>query len=442
MLALACAWVVVSMLLAFLALQFLFASNVERTVRTELSAGLMRLIAVIDPESPVPEISEPLPDAAYATPFSGRYWQIEALDTGEIARSRSLWDEVLATRAPAPQGGALFYALEGPEGQALAVLSREVEIAGDPPQRYRVTLARDRGTIDEAIARFNFESAVMLALLGVSIIGAAWLLVKLGLRPIRQLRSGVEAVRSGETERLEGSYPRELEPLVGEVNDLLAAREKSTEHARSRARDLAHGLKTPLAVLRSTAEGLREKGDTASAEALDDLSREMAEKIDYQLRLAALRIRSGAQVATSSLNASLIRTMTVLQKTHHGEVLHWAAELGADAVVDMQRQDLLELAGVVLENAAKWAESQVRITTGQDGLFAQVTIEDDGPGISETRIEEIGQPGRRLDESRSGTGFGLSIAKEIVRLNDGDIVFGRSALGGLSVALRLRLSNA
>lgn len=442
MLALACAWVAVSMVLAFLALQFLFASNVERTVRAELSAGLTRLIAVIDPQSPVPEISQPLPDAAYATPFSGRYWQLEALDTGEIARSRSLWDEVLETRAPPPQGGELFYALEGPEGQALAVLSREIEITGEVPKRYRVTLARDRGTIDAAIARFNFEMAITLVLLGATIIAAAWLLVRLGLSPIAHLRRGIEAVRGGRTERLDGTYPREFEPLVGEVNDLLAAREKSTEHARSRARDLAHGLKTPLAVLQSTAESLREKGDTASADVLDELSREMAERIDYQLRLAALRIRSGAQVATSSLNASLIRTMGVLQKTHHGEALNWAAELGDDAVVDMQRQDLLELAGVVLENAAKWAKTQVRITTKQNGAFAEVTIEDDGPGISEARMEEIGQPGRRLDESQSGTGFGLSIAKEIVRLNDGDIAFGRSAFGGLMVTLRLRLSNA
>jgi signal transduction histidine kinase len=441
MVALAAVWVALTMIFAAMVLQYLFAANVEQTLRADMAAGLNRLIAVIEPEAETPTISEQLPDPLYSTPFSGRYWQIEAEDNGEMTRSRSLWDFVLETRAAPAAAGESFYQTPGPDGQTLAALTRRVQVEGATVTRpYLVTIAENRLILDQAIERFSRELAITLAGMAVIIIFAAWVQVKLGLLPLKGVRRAIEAIRRGHSDRLDGDYPQELTPLVEEVNDLLLAREKSTEYARSRASDLAHGLKTPLAALHGSADRLRAKGETSEAELLESLSVEMSERIEYQLRLAALRVRSGAHVANASLNSALIRTLTVLKKTGRGENLNWMAEFGADAVIDMDRQDLLELVGIILENASKWARSRVTIKTSQDEAGALVVVADDGPGIPEAKLSELGARGKRLDETRPGTGFGLAIAIEIVRLNEGEIGFGRSEVGGLEVTLRLPLA--
>ena len=439
---LALAWVALAIILAGLSLLILFKGNVERTMRDDLSSGLMRLVAVIQPEIDEPTISEPLPDPRYSTPLSGSYWQIEALESGLTARSRSLWDFVLDVPRPPSSGQELFTTLPGPEGQQLAVLSRQIKFdTANGSRSYQVSLAEDRAVLDQSIAQFRVDASTALLLLGLFLMIAAWAQVKIGLSPIHTLREAIEAIRRGQKDRLEGPYPSELTPLVNEVNELLSGREKSMEYARSRAADLAHGLKTPLSVLRSTADRLEEKGDAESAALMMDLATEMSERIDYQLRLASLRIRAGAYLANASLNAALIRTIGVLKKTHRGENLGWFIELGADVVVDMERQDLLELMGVVLENATKWADSRITITTRQVDGMAEVEIGDDGPGLTAAQIEQIGVRGRRIDESRGGSGFGLAIALEIVRLNEGQASFGRSSLGGLNVTLKLPLNQ-
>ena len=160
------------------------------------------------------------------------------------------------------------------------------------------------------------------------------------------------------------------------------------------------------------------------------------------MRLASLRLRAGTHVANASLHAAVIRTLDVLRKTQRGEELAWMIELGADNVIDIDRQDLLELVGVVLENASKWAQTSVTIATRKAGDMAEVVVGDDGPGLSAEQIAAIGPRGRRMDESRPGTGFGLAIALEILKLNGGEAVFGRSDRGGLQVVLRLRTAGA
>ena len=441
MMGLALIWVVLSLFGAALALQYLFTLNIERTAHTGMAAALNLLVAEIEPDQATPTIATPLPDPLYSTPFSGRYWQIEALDTGEITRSRSLWDFVL----PTPQlatGGEMMHHVEGPEAQPLILLTRRLELETARGERpFLVTIGEDRSALDAAKAEFSWDAAKVLAMLGAVIVLAAWIHIKLGLAPIRSVRQGVEAIRRGDVDRLKGPYPSELEPLVDEVNELLATRDAATEKARSRASDLAHGLKTPLAALYGVAERLRNKGNPDEADMIESLSAEMSERMDYQLRLASLRIRTTAHAASSSLNTAVIRTMTVLKKTGHGEHLHWVAQLGDDCNVDMHRQDLLELVGITLENAAKWAASRISVHSRRDGAFAVLEIGDDGPGIPPEQIAQLGIRGRRLDESRPGTGLGIAIASEIVELNGGSMQFGRADAGGLCVTLRLPLAQ-
>ena len=438
MMGLAVIWVVASLIVAGLALQYLFSINIERTTRQDMEAALSRLAAVIVPTTATPSLSAPLPDPRYAIPFGGRYWQIQALDNGEIARSRSLWDFVIE----APVGDNVVHHDIGPDDRHLIMLTRRLEVESEGASRaYLVTVGEDHGPLHDATQRFARDISQVLLLLGALIILAAWLQIKLGLAPIRRVRVAIEAVRRGDVNRLEGRFPSELNPLVQEVNGLLEARETMMERARARAADLAHGLKTPLAAVHGIADRIREKGGQAEADLLQDLTFEMSERIDYQLRLAALRVRTSSHAARSSLNTAVIRTLTVLKKTGRGESLHWMAELADDCWVDIHRQDLMELVGVTLENAAKWASSHVTVRTSRSDGQAVLEICDDGPGIAEEHLLSLGVRGRRLDESLPGSGLGLAIAAEILDINQGSMSFSRAQIGGLIVTLRLPLAD-
>ncbi|QMV01929.1 sensor histidine kinase [Devosia sp. D6-9] len=426
--------VVGALVLSGFALHGLFVSNLETNARADLDAALSRLVALIDPKQAEPRVIGPLPDPRYETPLGGRYWQIEAVDGSGVARSRSLWDQQ-------------FHTTEGADGQSLQPLSdgheaivftRTVEIGA---HRFRVTVGEDYEDIRLAGVRYGWDIAKLFALLAMVIIGAAWVQLRLGLMPLDRLRRSVDDVRKGKITRLTGNFPSEVQPLVDQVNGLLSEREALVDRGRQRASDLAHGLKTPLAALHGIAMRLRDKGDELQAEAIEELADEMSARVDYQMRLASLRTRSGDRRESTSLNSAVIRTVTVLRKTHQGEFLHWMAELGDDLQVDIHRQDLMELVGITLENASKWAHSKVIVRSRQDGEMAVLEISDDGPGIPPKLLGELGSRGARLDESLPGTGLGLAIATEILVLNGGSIAYSIAEAGGLAVEIRLPLAE-
>jgi signal transduction histidine kinase len=432
------AWVALAMIATGVALAILFTIHVEEDLQTELEAGLQRIAALIEPDQPDRDLQDPLVDPRYETPFSGAYWQVKDLTNGHIQQSRSLWD--FALNLPDDPPHQLFTVL-GPEDQSLAVVSRRIAFESAAGSRsYRITVAWDRAFTDELIASFRRELAIALLAVGALILFGGWVLVELGLRPVNRLRAEVQKVRQGVTGRIEHSFPLELGPLLGQLNDLLSDRERSIEQARSRAADLAHALKTPLSVVTATAHRLRNGGNSADANALEDVAEEMSVRTDYQLRLARLRLRGGGQVLSASLNAAVLRTLGVLRKTEAGERIFWRIDLGAESVVDIDRYDLLELVGNLLENATKWAQSRIDVSSTQIAENAELCIADDGPGMSDAQIAALGQRGVRLDENRSGSGFGLAIAMEIAELNRGAIELGRSDLGGLLVKVRLPLS--
>jgi signal transduction histidine kinase len=167
----------------------------------------------------------------------------------------------------------------------------------------------------------------------------------------------------------------------------------------------------------------------------------MVDRVDYQLRLSRLRLRTATHAYSASVNDSLERTIAVLQRTKAGEELVWDKAIQPGLQVDLDPRDLLELVGVVIENAVKWGKGAVGVSARRDGANAEILVEDDGPGLSPEQAETLGKRGTRLDESKAGSGLGLAIATEIVALNKGTIVFGRSGKGGLSVRLMLPLAG-
>ncbi len=432
-----------ALVLAGIALGYLFVESVERGARSDLSATMARLVALVDLDvtGAVPRLSGRLPDPRYDTPHSGLYWQVRDMDSQRTIRSRSLWDRILDTDPKLE--GQRFSTMTGPAGQSLIALSLNASFkTNQQDKRYQIIVAQDRSILDDSIKDFAWSMVIALLVLGGALVVIAVLQVHFGLLPFKKLRQDVESIRKGTASSVERSYPAEVVPLVVEVNELLALQQKSIEFARSRAADLAHGLKTPLSVIGTIAHELEVRGDHHHAAAIANLADEMHERIDYQLRLSRLRHRARLHMLRAPLNPVVTRAMLVLQKTKEGERLEWLAALNDELDVDIDANDLIELVGIVLENAAKWAKSTVSVQIRKDGDVAELRISDDGPGIDQSNLKLVGVRGRRFDESAPGSGLGLAIAREIVALNNGSMSFQNTSSGGALVILRLPLALA
>jgi signal transduction histidine kinase len=423
----------------FILTSFSNSINVER--RDDLQASLDRLTAAIDPGAVELAGPEPLTDPRYDTPLSGLYWQIDDLDTKAVVRSRSLWDQQLLPSGMDGGPDGKLSEQPGPNNKRLIVLSRALAVeSGTGVRHFKVAVAEARDQDDDPIQRFGLELALALIVLGIVLMLAAGVQVQFGLRPLQTLRQQIASIRQGNASRLPEASAVELEPVVEQINDLLEAQELTIEFARERAADLAHGLKTPLAVISASAERFRAGGDQANADLLEMLAEQMNSRIEYQLRIARLRFRTRARGASSSLNETVLRSVAVLRRSHSGERLNWLVNLEENLTVDIDEHDLMELAGVVLENASKWASTQVRLNGGVRDADVELRIEDDGAGVSDDQIARLGVRGVRLDEAVPGEGLGLAIASEIIRLNHGTFAAERSRLGGLCVRICLPLA--
>ncbi len=433
-------WIFFALILAGSAISYLFIENVEKGVRSDLTATLSRLVSIIDldAQQDLPRLTRQLPDPRYETPFSGVYWQITDIGNHKALRSRSLWDKNLQTEVGTE--GEHFASVDGPAGQSLLTLSLTTRFkARDIERHYQIVVAQDRSILDETIHKFAWEMTAALTVLGAALVLAAVLQVHFGLLPFRQLKSEVEIIRKGAATSLESQYPTEVYPLVAEVNELLKLQETSIEFARTRASDLAHGLKTPLSVLVTIADDLRCRGETSAASVLFDLSDEMNSRVDYQLKLSKLRQRARLHTLRAPLGSIVNRAVAVMKKTKDGEQLNWQVEAVQKIDVDIDENDLVELVGIVLENAAKWATSKVRVSASRREDVAELCVFDDGPGISKSQLQFIGMRGQRFDESVNGFGLGLAIAKEIITLNKGSITFGGGPEMGTVVMITLPL---
>lgn len=435
----ALAAIVVALVMAGLAIVSSFSASIEAERRDDLSATIDRLTAAIDPSAPVLAVAPVLTDARYDTPLSGVYWEITDLDSGAVMRSRSLWDQDLNLRPHAAVAGAgVISEGTGPNGERLVMLTRDVTAeAGSTSRHFGITVAEARTRDDDPVARFNSNLIIALGVLGAVLLIAAVLQVHFGLRPLTGLDEAIRAVREGRQPRLPQTRTSELMPITEQVNELLDTQEETITFARHRAADLAHGLKTPLAILSATAARLRAANDAANADVLDMLTEQMNGRIDYQLRVARLRPRTHAMGASASLNDVLLRSVAVLRKSVRGELLNWAVDLAGEFRVDLDPHDLLELVGIVLENAAQWARREVHIRCVRRQEMAELSIADDGPGMTLEQIAGLGGRTGRLDEATPVRGIGLAIALEIVKLNRGRISFGAAPQGGLLVTIRL-----
>jgi signal transduction histidine kinase len=413
------------------ALSRLFADTVERNFDGRLRVLLEGVVAGSDLAADGaltlrPQLSEP----RFEQPLSGWYWQIDDAD-GPLRRSASLWDEALAL-PPVPAGAGVNWTVTGPQGEQLRLLSRAIGLPGRE-QPFIYTVAGDRREIDAETEGFNRLLALGLATMLLGVVAAVLIQVRFGLEPLRRIRRGLAEIRIGRAKRLAGDYPEELLPLANELNALLDHNEAVVERARTHVGNLAHGLKTPIAVL--TNEASRSHGNLAALTLRQTAL--MRQQVDHHLsRARAMATASviGSRCEVAPVLADLQRT---LARIYASRQLALQVVCPPEIAFRGARQDLEEMLGNLLDNACKWARTRVVATAEAADERLMVAVEDDGPGLPPERRNEVLQRGRRLDEQVPGSGLGLSIVVDIAELYGGRLVLEEAAGGGLRALLAL-----
>ncbi len=395
-------------------------------------------------------------DPRYLQPLSGRYYQIArigadgALDVAVISPSlfdvaieldRELRAELTAPDAPL---NARYLTIQGPDNAPLRVMARVVEVPRMPGRYLFLVGIEPRATLAPAADLVGIAFAVFIAFCVLMVVAATVLQVRIGLEPLRQLRRDIADVRRGQAERLSGDYAAELQPLTQELNALVDHSREVVERARRHVGNLAHALKTPIAVLKNaTADG--KTGDGVLKQSIE----EMEGFVERQLRRARVAARAeahaGAQAPTIAYRTPVRQNIGDLvfmmeQKYDHQKAVDISIEAEADVTFRGEREDLLEMAANLIDNACKYGRSRVIVhiePPGQGGALFEIVVDDDGPGLSEADIARAMARGARLDEAAPGQGLGLSILKETVDLYAGELIFERSNLGGLKARLRL-----
>jgi signal transduction histidine kinase len=429
---------VLALAVAGLGLLLLFERHVERRVALELESHLRQLVSGLSRGIDGALELAPAPaEPRFMEPLSGLYWQIAEEPDGTVLRSRSLWDERLALpQDRLAEADVHRHVIAGPGGSRLVVVERSIALPANlGGGGVRVAVAIDRSEIHAAGRAFAADLAPSLALLALFLIGAAGAQVAIGLRPLDAVRRRLHDVSSGRQSRLGESFPDEVLPLAAEVDRLLDAQDAAIHRARARAADLAHGLKTSLAVLASDAAELRSRGEIAVADEIAALADGMTRHVERELA----RARAGARVRGGTLQ--LVRPVAekivgVLRRTPRGERIDWRILIPEDLAAPVDPQDLAELLGNLAENAAKWAASQVRIEGEQTGGEVTLRVEDDGPGLRDEQIAVALTRGDRLDQTKPGSGLGLAIVSDLADAYGAALLLKRSPLGGLGAEIR------
>jgi signal transduction histidine kinase len=417
---------------AGLSFYFVFQRYVERVAVSELDDHYIQLISKINvDENDKLRVAGKLSDPRFAKPYGGLYWQINELDRPPI-RSLSLFDEVLSlVKNGQNVEGNLIHLIKGPNESKLFAIEKKLTlpIDGKLDRNLRILVAVDRSSIDDTVGRFGIEMLRGLVLLYALILATIALVILLGLRPLESLRREVGKIRSSGNQKLVGQFPTEVQGLVTELNSLLLDKQDQLERTRLRASNLAHGLKTPLTVMSAVGDSLRHSGLTKESHDIHESTSQMYGLVEREL--ARARMATGHTNQQSQILPVVTRIVKALQRTNANPDLIWNVSVPEAAAIQIEGGDLLELFGIVLDNAGKWAKTTVDIRWAGNILM----IDDDGPGVPNDKLIEIQQRGVRLDETVPGSGLGLGIARDIVDVYGYQLDFARSNLGGLSVRI-------
>lgn len=404
-----------------------FHASLARQFDARLEAQLELLSASIAASAADPAARMTDPDFQRA--YSGAYWQAERAD-GLFHRSRSLWDSILTV---SPDGAEMERRdATGPDGEGIRLLT--IRQRSPDQAEWTLAVAADKASLDQEFAQFQRTLWISAAILGAALLAAAILLLRAALLPLKELRRAVLARHSEHRGELTGRFPEELAPLVEDLNSLLRRNERLREKGRLQAANLAHALKTPAAILRNEIQKLRRDGNlnvVLAEQAVENLSA----TADRHLSLTA----AAPEDMAFSERTDVVPVAREVVRAIGRLFPDIAFELsGKDQLLlEMSRTDQFELLGNLVENAAKWARGRVRLRfAGESGAVSLIVV-DDGCGVPEESRARILVQGVRLDESRKGSGLGLTIVSDIVERYRGELDLSRSELGGLRVEVKL-----
>ena len=427
-LALAAAWLVMTVL---------FGRHIERRVQTDLVRDGMQLAANLSiGRDGLPLLNREPGDVRFGEPASGLYWQLTT-PAGSL-RSRSLWDQALPASKVVRAREWSTRSAGGPFEEQLLLVERVIRPDRDGPE-VLIQLAIENKSLHEARREFGAELALFLLLLWVILSAASWTQVALGLRPLSRVRDALDALKRSPGERLAVAPAQEIEPLVRAINELADAREKDLVRARRRAADLAHALKTPLAAIAAQSRRARESGAHDAADGLDRAINAASAAVDRELarsRAAAIRASIG-EVNSAALPAAEA-VVGVVERAEFVAQVVFAVNVPPELVVPVAAEDLLELLGALIENAARYARRRVHIDGAESAEGRMLSVEDDGPGIDPGQMADALGRGARLDQAGGGHGLGLAIAQDLAEATGAQLQLARSELGGLKVTILWR----
>ena len=440
----ACAavWTLVVLPITAILLVSIYRTALERNFDARLNVYMTSLVAsstmggARQPQEPA-ALGEPV----FTIPFSGWYWQVKALDGSDrpLYVSDSLLDQQLKlpSQSAIPPDKSLTrraYA-EGPDGQRLRVVEREIRPAGPNSTPYSYVVAGDGSEIDRDLSEFTHLLIAALGVLGLGLLAATYFQVRFGLKPLSGIRQNLAEIRSGNAEKLEGELPYEIRPLQQELNKLIQSNREIVDRARTHVGNLAHALKTPLSVISNEARA----HEGALASKVAEQAEVMRTQITHHLDRARVAARSSVIGDTANVDDVLHGLKRALDRIYSERMLDLEVSASEGLKFQGEKQDFEEMVGNLLDNACKWASSEVKASA----LLAEgkkrfvVIIDDDGPGLTEEQRKKVVKRGQRLDESKPGSGLGLSIVADLAHLYKGRFELEPSPEGGLRARLEL-----
>ncbi len=410
-----------------------FSKHIAESYHEELEVHVRELGRLVQIGSDgKAELSRPLSDPRYELPLSGFYWQV-TVPNESVLRSQSM------TRGQLDQSVAhspdIVHRIEnGPTGPTITYGMIESGPAG---QEIHIVIATDQSELDDAIASFTVELTIWLASLGALLLATGLAIISFGLRPLNRLGKAITTLRAGKSDRLEGSYPSEITPLVNDLNEYVRQNTEMVTRARVQAGNLAHSLRTPLAVITDEAERLAQHAHSAaSADVLLSHAEMMQQQIDYQLARARLAVAQRLPGSTVNLPQLLIPVLNAMSRLHPEKSFDL---ITADQEIGLRLDpvNLTELLSILLDNAGKWARAKVTIAIKQSTPdIIEITIRDDGRGMEDVEIARAFEIGSRFDPDKPGSGLGLAMARDIAESLHAELKL-ESADPGLVASVRL-----
>ena len=432
---------------------FIIYGLYREDVQASFDGQLQKLVNAITVDSMGTGDGPPMPprnlyESLFERTHSGWYWQITPLD--KAPGGRRLVSASLATaKLPLPhtQGikpdlsGAYWMNAKGPVGEPLRLVEVVDTLGHEPDKpRYSIIVAGPQDWLDHLVANFRYRLTTALALAGLGLVAVTLFQVRFGLLPLRQIERGLSDIRSGAATTLEGELPAEIEPLQSELNALIRSNQDIVDRSRTHVGNLAHALKTPLAVITNEARSDKSGLGAKVVEQAEIMSQQVKHYLD-RARMAARVNVIGRVTPVRPVVEPLVR---VLQRIHQDRDIKINVECPADARFQGERQDLEEMLGNLLDNACKWARHAVDLRVEVSGTTGRVRsrrltiiVADDGPGLTDQQRSKIGKRGIRLDESKPGSGLGLSIVFDLAQSYQGSCELASSEKGGLAVHLTL-----